>query len=109
MPKNWQPGHLRTRSSASYTVAGQKKPDEGNIINQNSFSVLNDSDIIARVNDMGVKLDENDFASINLLSELEKARTLLFMKSLAQNELGKNIEAPILDDNANVTDALDDI
>ena len=57
-------------------AAGRKRSSEGNKANTNSFSCLDSEEIIARANGMGAKFDPNDFDSINLLSELEKARLL---------------------------------
>lgn len=56
---------------ASDKVAGKKRSIEDNSANTNSFSCLANEEIIARANDMGVKMDINDFASVNLLSDLE--------------------------------------
>ena len=63
--------------------AGTKRTLEGNISNLNTFAILGDDNIIARANDMGVKMTDNDFPSINLLVEMEEARLLLHRKTIA--------------------------
>jgi len=67
-------------------AAGRKRSSEGNKANTNSFSCLDSEEIIARANGMGAKFDPNDFDSVNLLSELEKARFLLSKKPNIQND-----------------------
>ena len=47
---------------------------------------MDSEEIIARANGVGAKFDPNDFDSVNLLSELEKARFLLSKKPNIQND-----------------------
>lgn len=61
-----------------------KRNLEGNPPNPNSFSVLPIEELVDVASYMGIALDESDFATFNLLKELETARHDLFAK---QNEM----------------------
>ena len=87
---------------------GQSKTAEGNFTTQNSFSVLNENDIIVRSNNMGVKIADNDFASINLLSELEKARALLHMKRSVHDTMTAHAEPSNVSDDGSMVGTIDD-
>ena len=73
-------------------TTGKKRPLEGNnILTSNSFSILDNNDIISRVINMGVPIADSDFDSINLLRDLEQARLSLNRKNVC------NIE-PVVED-----------
>ena len=69
--------------------AGKKRTTAGIIQNTNSFSCLDTEEIIARSKGMGVNFDHNDFDSVNLISDLEHARVLLYNK--------KSIPIPVVE------------
>ena len=92
--------------------AGTKRTLEGNISNLNTFAILGDDNIIARANDMGVKMTDNDFPSINLLVEMEEARLLLHRKIVAldpERDITETIQNDLnIDDNSIGIDSLDE-
>jgi hypothetical protein len=61
----------------------QKMNLEGNPQNPNSFSVLSVDEVIHISSEMGVVIEDDDFATCNLLKDLEIARNDLYQK---QNE-----------------------
>jgi len=69
--------------------AGKKRSAAGIIQNTNSFSCLDNEEIIARSKGMGVNFDHNEFDSVNLISDLEHARVLLYNK--------KSIPIPVVE------------
>jgi len=71
------------------TMLGKKRSAAGIIQNTNSFSCLDNEEIIARSKGMGVSFDHNDFDSVNLISDLEHARVLLYNK--------KSIPIPVVE------------
>jgi len=66
-------------------------PGGNPLVTSNSFSSLNDDDIIARTISMGVNIDVSNFDSINMLKDLESARLALHLKQ-QENLAGKNYE-----------------
>jgi hypothetical protein len=54
---------------------------EGNQLFSNSFSALGSDMLIEKSNGMGVVIEKSDFAAINIISEMEKARQLLYEKT----------------------------
>ncbi|CAN6179483.1 unnamed protein product [Urochloa humidicola] len=65
--------------------AGKKRSFEGTRSNHNSFSILEDCDIVDRSNNMGVVINSINFEQIVVLKELEIARHALFTKNLEEN------------------------
>ena len=65
---------------------GKKRPiSSNNISTFNSFSILDNDDIIDRMSNMGVPVSDSNYDSIDLLKEIENARDALIQK----NELRK--------------------
>lgn len=58
----------------------QKKNLEGNPQNSNSFSVLPIEDLIIVTNNMGISIPKDNFATFDLLKDLENARHDLFKR-----------------------------
>jgi hypothetical protein len=52
----------------------KKRTVEGNIMENNSFSILDHDEIAALTKNMGIELPNNDFSSINLVKEMEASR-----------------------------------
>lgn len=76
---------------------GKKRNLEGtNLNNENSFSVLADDDIMHLYGNMGITIDESNFAAIDLVKELEIARHSLADKKIAPLETSNFVE-PILE------------
>lgn len=59
----------------------RKRAAEGNI-NQNSFSILSDVDIMNVASNMGVNIDSNHFAIVDMMKDLEEARQALHDKKI---------------------------
>jgi hypothetical protein len=79
-----------------------KSSCEGNNILPNSFSILGSEEIINRSIAMGVKVDNNSFVNINIITEMEKARHALQCKTKNMNEndvrsIGSDSESAELD------------
>lgn len=62
---------------------------EGNPTNHNSFSVLSAEEIANVTSCMGIRVDDDDFATFDLIKDLERARNDFFIK---QNELKTNLK-----------------
>ncbi|CAN6361149.1 unnamed protein product [Urochloa humidicola] len=62
--------------------SNKKRTLEGTSSDQNSFSVLCNDDIIDRSNQLGVALDVNDYAQIDIMRDLELARQALNKKEV---------------------------
>jgi tetraacyldisaccharide-1-P 4'-kinase len=70
----------------------QKKNLEGNSQNPNSFSVLSVDEVIHISSEMGVVIEDDDFATYNLLKDLEIARNDLYQKQ-SEQKLGPQTES----------------
>jgi len=66
--------------------AAQRKNLEGSPKISNSFVVSSVDDISHISSDMGVVIDSDVFYTCNLLNDLEKARSDLYLKQLEQND-----------------------
>jgi len=59
----------------------KKKNLEGNpLTSKNSFAVLNNSDLMSKASKFGIDTNNLDFAKIDLMKDLERARTSLATK-----------------------------
>lgn len=67
----------------------QRKANEGNTDNTNSFYILGNKEIMSRTVDMGVVFNDENTTVIDMLTELEKAR---------QNQCPKSRNASVVDD-----------
>lgn len=77
-------------------MMSKKRNLEGtNLNNENSFSVLTDNDIMKLSKDMGITIDDSNFAAIDLVKELEIARHSLAEKKIAPIESTSIIESII--------------
>lgn len=70
----------------------QKMNLEGNPQNPNSFSVLSVDEVVHISSEMGVVIEDDDFATCNLLKDLEIARNDLYQKQNEQ-KLGPQTES----------------
>jgi hypothetical protein len=85
--------------------AGAKKNLEGNSKTTNSFSILSVDDIIHTTADMGIVVDSNNFATFDLINELENARNDLYHKQNEQKmksqtdavEIEKKVEGQVFE------------
>lgn len=78
-------------------MMGQKRNLEGTNLNpENSFSVLADDDIMQLSLNMGIQLNESNFAAIDLVKDLEIARHSLAEKKMAPQETSTE-KKPILE------------
>lgn len=79
------------------TRMGKKRNLEGTNLNlENSFSVLEDNEIMQLSRNMGIEIDDSNFAAIDFMKELEIARHSLAKKKIAPIEV-VIVEDPILE------------
>lgn len=70
-------------TEAKTMMMSKKRNLEGtNLNSENSFSILNNVDIMQLSVNMGVNINDNDFAAIDLIKDLEMARHSLANKKL---------------------------
>jgi len=94
---------MNVNSNTSMEKLSNKRALEGNNASVNSFSILNNEEIVARSLYMGVNIDSCTFASIDMLKELENARIALAKKTNQKNVLPEdNCPSPITSDGENL-------
>lgn len=95
--------NMNVNSNTSMEKLSNKRALEGNNASVNSFSILNNEEIVARSLSMGVNIDSCTFASIDMLKELENARIALAKKTNQKNVLPEdNCPSPITSDGENL-------
>ena len=77
------------QSSNKRTLEGTSTPSS------NSFSILNNAEILANTVAMGVDMKTDDFDSINILRNMEDVRNALHIKQNQQNVCSPIIESPL--------------
>ena len=77
------------QSSKKRTLEGTSSPSS------NSFSILNNAEILANTIAMGVDMKTDDFDSINILRNMEDVRNALHIKQNQQNVCSPIIESPL--------------
>lgn len=73
--------------------AAQRNNLEGNPKSSNSFAALSVDDISHITSEMGILIDCDAFDTCNLLNDLEKARSDLYLKQLEQNDVPQAVNS----------------
>ena len=72
---------IKAKMVDSSTPSSRKRPLTGNLVpTSNSFSILDNDDITARIINFGVPIVDSDLDPINLLRDLEQTRFLINQK-----------------------------
>ncbi|KAG2582645.1 hypothetical protein PVAP13_6KG185730, partial [Panicum virgatum] len=99
--------NLKTADICSFGETSKKRNLEGNnYTNSNSFSILSNDELVSRSISMGVNLDVSDYASIDILKNMENARISLINKQTLPTPIDVQTNPPL--DNTDVIDLEED-